>query len=121
MANHLPKGITQRGSKFRVSIMVSGVRVTCSDSRRSAGAIRALTMVAASRGASLRAIPALGHLNHLKTRGRTLALLWAAVTCSDSRRSAGAISALAFVAAPRGTALWIILIQQIRKPISDPL
>ena len=26
--NRLPKGITQRGSKFRVSIMVAGVRVT---------------------------------------------------------------------------------------------
>ena len=28
MANHLPKGITQRGSKFRVSIMVAGARLT---------------------------------------------------------------------------------------------
>ena len=28
MANRLPKGITQRGSKFRVSIMVAGARLT---------------------------------------------------------------------------------------------
>ncbi len=39
----------------------------------------------------------------LKTRGRTLGPLWAAVTCSDSRRSARAVRAL-LVAAPRGAA-----------------
>ncbi len=49
------------------------------------------TLTSGATSASLRAIPALGHLNHLKSRGRTLALLNAARVGDQPRSSSAAL------------------------------